>query len=79
MKEGTIVDQRSDEFGLWPFGLGVVFLRQTVPSALVRDSNFCEIVFLDGLVEVYDELCSRCLVCDVTQKASTESKGGIMI
>ena len=56
MRAGTIVNQRSYEFSLWPFGLGVVFLRQTVPSAFIRDRDFCEVVLLNGLVEVYDEL-----------------------
>jgi len=67
---GTVVDQRSNKFSLWPFSLGVVFLRQTVPSTFVRDRDFCKIILLDSLVEVYDELCGHLLACDDTRDIS---------
>jgi len=56
MGVGTIVDQRSDELSFWPFGFGVVFLCQTVPSTFIGDRNFREVILLNGLVKMHDKL-----------------------
>ena len=54
----TIVDERSNDFSLWPFGLRVELLGQPVPSTFVCDRDFREVVFQYSLVEVDDELCT---------------------
>ena len=57
MKSGrTIVDQRSNNFGLWPLRFGIKIFSVFVPSAFVGNSDFCEVVFENGLVEMDDKL-----------------------
>lgn len=54
----TIVHKRCDHLCLWPLRLCVEFLRQPIPSALIRNRDLCEVVVQNGLMEVYDELYS---------------------
>lgn len=52
----TFVHQRRDHFCLWPFRLCVELFRQPVPSTLVRNGDFGEVVVQNGLMKVNDEL-----------------------
>ena len=51
-----IVDKRSNGFSLWPFRFGVEHFGILVPSTLICNGYFCEVVVKNGLVEVGDEL-----------------------
>lgn len=52
----TVVDQRSNDLRLRPFRLGVELFRQPVPSTLVCNTDFRQVVIQHGLVEVHDKL-----------------------
>ena len=57
LKSGrTIVDQRSNNFGLWPLRFRIKLFSVLVPSAFVGDRDFSEVVIKNGLVKVDDKL-----------------------
>lgn len=52
----TIVNQRGDDLRLRPFSLRIIFLRQTIPPALICHSYLLQVVLQHRLMEVDYEL-----------------------
>jgi len=52
----TVVDERCNDLCLGPFCPRVEFFRVFVPTTLICNCDFFEIVIQDGLVKAHDEL-----------------------
>ena len=52
----TIVNQRSDQLCFWPFRFGIKLFGVLIPSTLISNCDFGQVVVQDGLMKMYNEL-----------------------
>lgn len=52
----VVVDERGDDLCFRPFGLGVEFFSEAVPTGFIGERDFGEVVVQDGLMEMDNEL-----------------------
>jgi hypothetical protein len=52
----TIVNQRCDQLCFWPFRFSIKLFSILIPSTLISNCDFGQVVVQDSLMKMYDEL-----------------------
>ena len=52
----TIINQRCDQLCFWPFRFSIKLFSILIPSTLISNSDFGQVVVQDSLMKIYDEL-----------------------